>query len=443
MITATRAANLQDMVDILEDQRARRHDVVVSSDKLQFEEGHLILKGFDGKIEDDGVVTVDGSYTTADIFDRNLATRINIPPDFLRQLHYGKGEIVPRPDLYDQLVNGYLHGRRPKIRLADGEILRAGIDADPRLFLLRLFVTNDGTQNVARALLSNRFAVMDNLDALLSMLQGMQEAGIDPSTLTISGDLSETRMYIKVGAPEIFTLAPELLRGYNNPFSDPNVDAQRVDFQRRMELGAAYNEGGRAALAAAGGDTGTHGGVTMGHEPIVHAGFVLSNSEVGMGKYSITPSITVLACANGMLRTKEALERTHLGATLEQGTVEWSTKTMQRNVDLISSMSADAVRSFLSKGFLDRAVAEITEKATRSLGAKPREVVETVLKKVAFDETAIHGILDHFMIGRQMTSGGILQAITSYSQTVESADEAYELDSRAIQAMEHAYAISR
>lgn len=455
MITATRGANLQDMVDILREQRARRHDVVVSSDKIKFVESKLVLEGFEPMVDDDGITTVDGIYHPTDIFDGDMAEWLGVPPQFVRQLRSGNGEkkIPPRPDLYDSLMNGYLQGRKPKTRMVrnyetnelEPEIIREGIEPNPRLSLLRLFVSNDGTQNIARTRRSNRFAVMDNLDACMAVLAGIQAAGLDPSTLNITGDLSETRMYLKVGAPEIFTLAPELLAGYQSPFNDPGVAAQRTNtFARQLELGAAYNQGGAAAVRAIGGDdiTNDHVGVKRGMEPIVFAGFIVGNSEVGQGKYTITPSVTVMECMNGQVRQKDAMERTHLGASLSEGKVEWSSETMKRNLDLVSSMTADAVTTFLSKTYLDTAVEELTAKATKPLGAKAREVIETVLKHktVAFDDTAIAGILDHFIMGGQRTSGGLLQAITSYSQTVESADEAYELDTKAVAAMELAYA---
>lgn len=447
MITATRGANLQDMVEILKTQRARRHDVVVPASKLRFEESRLVLKGYSPMMDDDGVTEVDGSYQPTEIFDGNIAYRLGLPPQFLRQLRSGGGpkNVPPRPDLYDQLVNGYLHGRREKIDFTTRETTREAVPGFDKLSLLRLFVSDDGEGNIARALLSNRFpTTMDNLDALMAMLQGIERAGIDPGTLLISGDLSESRMYIKVSAPEIFVEAPGLLQGYRSPFDDPGVAAQRASWQKRINEGRIFQEGGRAALEAAQAVDGSHIGVKRGEEPIMYTGFVLSNSEIGQGKWSIHHQVITLACANGQTREQDAVERTHLGTTLKEGAVKWSAETIATNGDLISSMTTDAVRSFLDRNYLQAAVDDLTTKGTKQLGPKAHETITEVLKSrtIAFDQTAIDGIMSHFMMAGQRTSGGLMQAITSYSQTVESADEANDLDGKAIRAMELAYAAS-
>lgn len=438
MITQTRAASLQDMVAILSEQRARRHDVVVPVRDIKFVEGQLQLANQEPMLDEDGFTEVNGLYQPTDVFDGNIADWLNIPPNLIRKLRNGYPEFGPaRPDLYDGLINGLLHGRKEKNRMVRAydsddlvaEVIREAIPPNSKLSLLRLFVTDDGTQNIARARLSNRFAVMDNLDALMAMLTGIEKAGLDPTTLNITGDLSETKMYIKVHAPEVFVLAPELLAGYRSPFADPGVDAQRL--AQRIADGQAYNEGTLPRNYR----------IEDGNEPIVHAGFVLSNSEVGQGKYHIAHQSVILRCTNGQTRTKDAMERTHLGASLAEGAVKWSTETMKANVELIQSMAADAVTTFLSPEYLQNAVDELTAKATKAVRGNALETVGAILKHktIAFDDVAIAGILEHFMMGGQRTTGGIAQAITSYSQTVDSADEAYNLDAKAIPAMELAF----
>lgn len=438
MITKTRAADLQTMVNILTEQRALRHDIVLPASKIRFEEGQLVLAGQEPMLQDDGFWQVDGLYQPTEIFDGNVAQWLDIPPNLIRKLRDGAPEFGPaRLDLYDGLVNGLIQGRKEKQRMVRDyetnelipEIIRAAIPGNTKRRLARLFVSADGLQNIARALMSSRFCPMDNLDALMAMLAGIEAAGIDPTTLKISGDLSETKMYIKVHAPEVYVLAPELLAGYNSPFSDPNVDAQRL--AQRIADGQAYNEGTLPRDYR----------IERGNEPIVHAGFVLSNSEVGQGKYHIAHQSVVLACTNGQTRTKDAMERTHLGASLDDGAVQWSTATMAANVELIQSMAADAVTTFLSPEYLQNAVNELTAKATKKVVGNPREVIEPLLKhkSIAFDDVAIAGILDHFLLAGQRTTGGIMQAITSYSQTVDSADEAYLLDAKAVPAMELAF----
>src|SRR5690606_41422270 len=105
-------------------------------------------------------------------------------------------------------------------------------------------------------------------------------------------DRADRRMYVRVIAPEVRALAPTLLRGYTSPFTG--------------EKGA--------------------------DNPTVFAGFVLSNSEVGNGAYTITPRIVVQVCSNGMTITKDLVRAVHLGGRLEEGTVRWSAETEERRV---------------------------------------------------------------------------------------------------------------
>jgi hypothetical protein len=446
MITATRNANLQDMRDMLTEQRVRRHDIIVPGGLLSFRDGQLVIAGAEPAVDENGVTEVNGTYSTTDVFDGGLAQRLDIPIDLIRRMKFGredagKRKVVARPDLFDGLVNGYLQGRKAKTRFDREtgalEELAPAIGADSRMFTVRLWLPENGEGGVARALLSNQFAIMDNLDALAAMIQGFNDAGLDASKLIISGDLSEKRMYIKVQAPEVFTLAPELLNGYRSPFNDGGIASQR--FNERVAAGQQ--------ILAEQGDG--HGGIRgQGHNiyarderPIIHAGFIMQNSEVGQGTFSIGGQVVVLACSNGLTQTEDMMARRHVGAALEAGAVDWSARTQSKNIDLITSMTQDAVETFLSKDYVEKTVEKLTAKSGKRI-EKPQEVIEHIGKVLKFDDATVAGIMEHFFTAGQRTSGGVMQAVTSYSQTVELADEAYELDAVAVQAMELAYAAS-
>src|SRR6266568_2497885 len=139
-----------------------------------------------------------------------------------------------RPDLWDANVNGWLHGND-----------LAGYPPDGRKFLVRLF-----------------------------------QAGVD---VEFDGlDLTERRLYARVVAPQIRAWAPVLLAGYRSPFGgETYIPGQSWTPERA-----------RAAAAREG-----HG-YEPGSEPVLFAGFVISNSEVGEGAWSITPRIVAEICGN-------------------------------------------------------------------------------------------------------------------------------------------------
>lgn len=379
-ITTARNANLQDLATLLAEQDARKIDVVAPAHALEMSNGTLTVHGAEQQITLDGVTTVDGHYRPTTIFDESIATRLNIPTAYLKRLR------AERPDLYDANINGILHGHFGDDRYEQDY---SGLEKN---FLFRGFRAPDGGVGVARMIASDRFRIFDNLDAVTAVLGGIKGAGIDAQVK--SCDLTERRMTVKIIAPEIATMAPELLKGYRSPF------------------------------------TGQEGA----DNPIVFAGLRVSNSETGGGAFSIVPEITIQVCSNGMVLTKEAMRSVHLGGRLEQGLVNWSADTVDLQAELISAKTRDAVKAFLSEGFLTQAIAGITEDAAKPVTDAVKTVTK-VAKELAFSDEHRAGVLDHFIKGGQMTAGGVMNAITSYTQTIEDADTANSMESQALQAM--------
>lgn len=406
-----RNASLEDLVTILRSQEARRHDIVVPASKVRAREGNFVVKGAEAEhtFSIEGVTTtqVDGVYRPTRHFDSQLATKLGIPPSYLAKV---RAEAV---DLYDSNVNGWLHGKQVR-RGGELEVVREG---DERSFMARTFTGGDGA-GVARALLSDRYNVIDNLDVLLSALDGIRNAGV--SVEVRNCDLTDTKMYVKLHSPDVAALAPTLLRGYRNPFADPEVEAQRHhgDVERWREI--AQREGK---------------GYEAGQEPVVFAGFRLSNSEVGAGACTLTPEILVKICKNGLVIPALATRSVHLGSKMDEGVVKWSDDTRRKQLELIKAKAADAVRTFLSPGFLQGQVAEIEARAGKPVN-KPIETIKNLGKVLSFSQEEQDGILNHFLLGGQPTAGGIVQALTSFSQTVNDADRADQLDSVALRALE-------
>ncbi|MCZ4610389.1 DUF932 domain-containing protein [Streptomyces sp. Lzd4kr] len=274
-------------------------------------------------------------------------------------------------DLYDLNVNGWLQ-------------------KDPaRRFLLRAF---KGEPGVLRAWLSDGYKIIDHLDMLTAVLAGIREAGHD---VKITGaDLTERRMIVRVESEHVAAHAPELLRGYRSPFTGQTGD----------EL------------------------------PIVSAGFVLTNSEVGSGKYAITPRIVARVCGNGLTITKDAFGKVHLGAKMSEGVVEFSQDTQEKNLTLITAQTRDAVATFMNRDYVERKLADIQREAGREV-TSPAETVELVAKQLRFSDSVRESVFAHFIKGGQTTAGGIMQAVTATAQTLEDGDAAYELETQALSAM--------
>lgn len=388
MQTTTRNADLGDLVELLKDQHARKVDMVVPASKVRSDEGVLVVAGADPVITADGVTEGDGRYVPTTVCDDGMAQKLGVPPSYLKRLR------AERPDLFDANVNGWLHGRKAKYGLLGGgqeppQLLRDAIPGDDRSFLLRAFRGDDG-DGVARAFLSDRYSMMDNLDALTAALDGVRQSGAE---VEITGaDLSDKKMYVRVNAPSVMAYAPELLKDYRSPFT----------------------------------------GQTGADNPVVSAGFVISNSEVGAGAFSIVPRITILVCKNGMTMSKDALRAVHLGGKMDEGVIRWSEDTERKTLELITAKARDAVTTFLDVEYMQSVVDSLQDQ-NGPVGKVDH--VQTIGKRLNFDQTTIDGVLDQFIRGGDMTRFGVVQAITAHAQTVDDADLAYDLEANALNAL--------
>ncbi|AMM44327.1 hypothetical protein KITKAT_66 [Arthrobacter phage Kitkat] len=383
----TRNATLEDLRSLLVDQDARKVDVIAPGSRIKSKDGNILLHGVEPVLSVDGVTDVNGLYRPTEIFDEGIASKLSIPLAYVRRMRN------ERPDLYDLNVNGLLRG---KAKLVDGK-QEWVYPADSRNFLIRGFKGDDGEMGVARAFLSDRYAVNDNLDVLTAALDGVRQAGVD---VEIDGcDLTDRNMYVRVKAPAVTALAPALLDGYRSPFS------------------------------------GKYGA----DNPTVFAGFVITNSETGNGSFGITPRLIVEVCNNGMTIQKDAVRQVHLGGRMDEGIIRWGDDTERKATELVTARARDAVRTFLDVDYMTRVIRDMEEKAGKPL--KEVESVKVITKKLGFDQETADSVFSFFVKGADMTAGGVMHAVTAAARDTGDADKAHDMESNAMKALELAFAL--
>jgi hypothetical protein len=372
-----RGYDVQAILGVLNDQQAHKIDLVVPLPKIAFLGGNLVIEGREPELTEDGFFDVNGLYRPIGGVHSQISSILDIPKKYLDKL------LVEDINLLD-------HNLNELVKLAVAK-------RSDQKQLVRLLWGEDqnfpGSAGVFRALLSDRYALYDNLDTLLAVLDGLRTSGLGIENIK-SIDLSHNRLYLSVRAPEISALAPELLKGYRSPFS---------------------------------GASGTD-------NPVVDAGIEFSNSEVGSGAFQIRPVIWVQVCSNGLVQKRDALRKVHLGGRLEEGAINWSAQTREAANKLVREQVKDATESFLSKDYVQAAVDRMTEEAGVEL-AKPEEVIKQVSRELVYTQTEQDTILSHFIKGGQVTSGGILQAVSSAAQTITDVDRAHEFLGTAVDAM--------
>ena len=276
--------------------------------------------------------------------------------------------------------------------------LRAGEDGrsneDRRRFLLRTFrPMESGKEGVIRALLSTRYSVYDNYHVLFAVLRAVKSLGADVHVQ--AADLTPSRMYVRVLAPEIERQAPELLRRYRVP-------------------------GGHRS---------------PGNPYGIISGFVLANSEVGDGGLYVAPRVTILACSNGLTITRDQYRRIHLGKRLRDvGILQWSEETRKANLRLIEAEVRDAVRSFLSPAYLGRVLDLLGEHAAYEV-RRPERAIRGLGAALDLPQHERDEILRYFIQGGDTSAFGVAQAMTYAAHESADPDRQYKLEQLAVEAL--------
>lgn len=410
MDLTTRNATLADLATMLKEQHGRKLDMVVPATAIESDHGVLVVSGAEPVIDTDGVTAADGRYVPTAVCDEGIAEKLTIPVAYLKRLR------DERSDLYDVNVNGWLVG-------TGGSPTDAYFaNPDARSFLMRCFKGDDG-DGVARAFLSNGFKIIDHLDVLTAALDGIRESGT--SVDIVGCDLTDRKMYVRVAAPEIAVLAPTLLRGYRTPqFGDGMRRDRWSSIDRIREV--ARREGSD---------------YPPGQEPVVFAGFEISNSETGGGAAAITPRLIIEVCKNGLKITQDVLKAVHLGSKMDDGIVRWSDDTQRKALELVTAQARDAVSTFLDVEYVEMVIDRLEAKADKPV-SHAQETVTTVCKQLKFSDEHTSGVLDHFIQGGQMTAGGVMQAVTSFAQTIDDADDAAAFEAQGVRSLELAFALS-
>lgn len=241
----------------------------------------------------------------------------------------------------------------------------------------------EGGISVGRALLSDKYKVIDHHDILVSVVRAIQQTGIDIKV--INADLTEQKMYVRFMAPGS-TIRPEsFLENYKNPKTG--------------------NDGGGSLMA----------------------GFILTNSETGQGSYQIIPRAIVSACDNGIIWYDEKKRKTHLGTKLELGEVDWSTDTKVLNNDLIVSQFQDYIKHFSSKEFLQMKIDKIEEKAGKQL-LHPVEATQNICGLLNMSDEEKSDVLNYFLLSGDISYGGVAQAVTFHAHQQDDGDRRFDLE---------------
>lgn len=226
-----------------------------------------------------------------------------------------------------------------------------------------------------RALLSDGYRILDNLDLLWASLEAFK--GLD---LQIQGaEASETRLYLRATARWDKNLLKEIKPG-----------------------------------------------------DMVAPGVTIRNSEVGNGKLAVEPFLLRLVCSNGMIG-EHSFSRVHIGAKNPLGHLSYQTIADQSKA--IWGEIGDTIRATFNPKFFDEWVERIQGTAGVKIKA-PERAIDNVVKEFSLPDAYKHSLLAHFANGGDgagATGWGVINAVTRQANMVakDHPDMAYDLQKAA------------
>ena len=283
-------------------------------------------------------------FSTTDLFHRQVGSALSIPAKYYDLMKKQK------PELLAENVNAWFGDR-------DQSYMIRSMDY--------------GSGRVARALLSDRYRRIDNLEiasAVLPLFAGQEGMEV------MSCEVTENRLYLKV-------------------------------VNHRLEMACVGDR--------------------------VQAGVLISNSEVGLGAVSVQPLVYTLACTNGMVVSSLGERKTHVGRAakaLEDSFFLYSDETMEAEDKAFMLKLRDTTLAAIEEARFAQIVNKLEESNNARITGRVQDVIELTGKTYDLNQFEQDNILNYLIQGGNLSLYGLSNAITRASQDVESYDRATALE---------------
>ena len=284
------------------------------------------------------------TFGTTDLFHRQVGSALGIPAKYYDMMKKQK------PELLAENVNAWFGDR-------DQSYMIRSMDY--------------GFGRVARALLSDRYRRIDNLEiasAVLPLFAGQEGMEV------MSCEVTENRLYLKI-------------------------------VNHRLEMACVGDR--------------------------VQAGVLISNSEVGLGAVSVQPLVYTLACTNGMVVSSLGERKTHVGRAakaMEDSFFLYSDETKEAEDKAFMLKLRDTTLAAIEEARFAQIVGKLEESNNARITGRVQDVIELTGKAFDLNQPEQDSIINYLIQGGNLSLYGLSNAITRASQDVESYDRATTLE---------------
>ena len=165
---------------------------------------------------------------------------------------------------------------------------------------------------------------------------------------------------------------------------------------------------------------------------VVQAGFVVSNSEVGLGSLRVEPLIFRLVCKNGLICKDLAQKKYHVGRqvnTADDSAYElYSDATLAQDDKAFFMKVQDIVRAAVDEARFMLTVNKLRESTQIPLKHDPVKAVELLADKFQLTENERGDILRQLFMQGDNSRYGLVNAVTAASKIAKSYERATDLE---------------
>lgn len=164
---------------------------------------------------------------------------------------------------------------------------------------------------------------------------------------------------------------------------------------------------------------------------VVQAGFVISNSEIGLGALKVEPLIYRLVCKNGLISKDLAHKKYHAGRQVEDTDAAYelySDETLAADDKAYFMKVQDIVSAAVDETRFNLTVDKMRVSMNVQTGDNPVKTVEVLGDKYILNKTERATILRHFIMSNDFTAFGLVNAVTRSSQDSPDYNRATELE---------------
>ncbi|MBQ3450736.1 MAG: DUF932 domain-containing protein, partial [Selenomonadaceae bacterium] len=165
---------------------------------------------------------------------------------------------------------------------------------------------------------------------------------------------------------------------------------------------------------------------------VVQAGFVVSNSEVGLGSLRVEPLVFRLVCKNGLICKDLAQKKYHVGrqvnASDDTAYELYSEATLAQDDRAFFMKVQDVVRAAVDETKFMLTVNRMREATQIPLKHEPVKAVEVLADKFQLTENERGDILRQLFMGADNSRYGLVNAVTAASKIAKTYERATDLE---------------